>query len=208
MKKKRTTSRYKKTSKQIDPIKRYECDVGEISRDTQTTISISLKKDIGEFADVYCVAKNEKKLAALDFSTLGKNKFRKLNRSLINKVIQYCNYKNVKALHNKKRGGMYLKTVFFTQKNYANALKLMDILWNPVHLFQPIDEQIAIGLLLGYKHKNIIAFVEKNYKIKLDPNKWKIVFKNIQAEINKMSVSLEDLNKHSKIVLLETIPTI
>lgn len=197
-----------KTSRLIDPIKIYECDVGKISKDTQTSISISLEKKIGEFIDVYCVSKNKKKLAALDFSTLGKNKLRKLNKSLINKVITYCNYKNVKALHNKKRGGMYLKTIFFTQKNYINALKLMDILWNPVHVFPPIDEQIAIGLLLGYNQNNIIVFIEKTYNIKIVRSKIKVVFKNIKDTINKMNVSLKDLNKHSNIILLETIPLI
>ena len=198
-----------KTSKQIDPLQKYECDVGRISNDTRTNVSISLENKIGEFADVYCVSKNEKKLAALDFSTLGKNKLRKLNKSLINKVITYCNSKNVKALHNKKRGGMYLKTLFFTQKNYINALKLMDILWNPVHLFpHPIDEEIAKGLLFGYKQTNIIVFIERTFKIKIVRSKMKVVFKNIKDTINKMSVSLKDLNKHSTIVLLETIPTI
>lgn len=192
-----------------DPIKDYVCDFGRISKDKQTDLSIILNKKLGEFLDVYCVAKNKKKLAALDFSTYGKNKYRKLNKVLINKVIKYCNYKNVKALHNKKIGGMYLKTIFFTQKNYKNALKLMNILWNPAHPIEhPIDKSIAIGLLLNYKHKNIITFVEKNYKIKLDTTKMKIVFKTIRGMINKMNVSLEDLNKHSKIVLLETIPTI
>ena len=199
-----------KTSEQIDPIKRYECDVGKVSKDTQTSLSISLEKKIGEFMDVYCVAKNKKKLAALDFSTLGKNKLRKLDKSLINKVITYCNYKNVKALHNKKRGGMYLKTVFFTQKNYINALKLMDILWNPVPLFGEVEEDIAIGLLFGYTQTNIIAFVENtnNIKIKLPPAQKKLLFKTIKDKLNKMSVSLKDLNKHSNIVLLETIPSI
>jgi len=198
-----------KTSKQIDPLQKYECDVGRVSNDTRTNVSISLEKKIGEFADVYCVSKNEKKLAALDFSTLGKNKLRKLNKSLINKVITYCNSKNVKALHNKKRGGMYLKTLFFTQKNYINALKLMDILWNPVHLFPyPIDEEIAKGLLFGYKQTNIIVFIERTYKIKIVRSDMKVVFKNIKDTINKMNVSLKDLNKHSNIILLETIPLI
>ena len=197
-----------KLSKQIDPIKRYECDVGRISNDTRTSISVSLENKIGEFADVYCVSKNEKKLAALDFSTLGKNKLRKLNKSLINKVIAYCNYKNVRALHNKKRGGLYLKTVFFTQKNYINALKLMDLFWNPVLRFHPIDEEIAKGILLGYKQKNIITYIEKTYNIKIVRSKIPLIFKNIKNDLNKMSVSLEDLNKHSNIVLLETIPTI
>ena len=199
----------KKKSKSVDPIARYKCDFGRVSDDAENPESILLERHIGEFADVYCVSKNEKKLAALDFSTLGKNKLRRLNTPLINKVIQYCNYKNVKALHNKKVGGMYLKTVFFTQKNYNDALKLMDILWNPVSTIKNhIDEQIAIGLLLSYKQKNIITFIEKSYNKKIEPTKRKTVFKKVKNMIKKMKVSLGDLNKHSKIVLLETIPEI
>ena len=197
-----------KSSKPIDPIDNYECDAGKISKDTRPSISISLERKIGEFTDVYCVAKNKKPIAAFDFSTYGKNKFRTLNKSLINKVITYCNYKNVKALHNKKRGGMYLKTIFFKEKNYINALKLMDILWNPVHQFHTLDEQIAIGLLLGYKQKNILFFIEKNFSVKIEKSKIKGVFKIITDAINNMKVSLDDLNKHSNIVLLETIPSI
>jgi len=198
-----------KTLKLSDPIKTYECNSGRVSKDIRTSLSISVENKVGEFIDVYCVSKNEKKLAALDFSTYGKNKFRKLNKSLINKVIKYCNYKNVKALHNKKRGGLYLKTVFFTQKNYTNALKLMNILWNPVRPIEhPIDEQVAIGLLFGYKQANIIVFIENTYKLKINHTKMKGVFRIIKDKINKMKVSLEDLNKHSNIVLLETIPTI
>jgi len=199
-----------KTSEQTDPLNRYECDVGRISKDTISTITISLEKKIGEFLDVYCVSKNEKKLAVLDFSTLGKNKFRKLDKSLINKVIQYSNYKNVKALHNKKRGGLYLKTVFFTQKNYKNALKLMNMLWNPAQSIEhPIEYQIAIGLLLGYKRENIIEFIRIRFNlIRIDQSRIKFIFKDVKDKIKNMNVSLEDLNKHSDIVLLDTIPTI
>jgi len=69
-------------------------------------------------------------------------------------------------------------------------------------------EKQKLGFRSSRNYYYIIEFVEKNYKIKLDPTKMKIIFKNIQGMINKMNVSLEDLNKHSKIVLLETIPTI
>jgi hypothetical protein len=100
----------------------------------------------------------------LDFSTYGKNKLRKMNSLLINNIIDFCNYKNVKAIHNKKIGDMHLKTIFFTQKNYNNALKLMDILWNPVPIFKSgADVHVAIGLLLDYSHENIIAFLEKTF---------------------------------------------
>ena len=194
---------------QYDPLEEYECDRGGVSNDKRSSIYITLDEKLGEFVDVYCVSKNKKKLAALDFSTYGKNKLRKRNKSLINKIIEYSNYKKVKALHNKKRGGMYLNTVFFTQRNYKNALRLMDILWNPVLYFKnSIDEQIAIGLLLDYDKKNIIFFIEKTFDIKIDKKEVTMLFKNIKTKINKMKVSLEDLNKHSNIVLLDTIETI
>ena len=199
--------RSKKKTKNInDPIKEYECDKGRISKKEPSVLRLSLEDKLGEIIDVYCVSKNEKKLAALDFSTHGKKKLMKLDKPLINKVINYCNYKNVKALHNKKIGGNYLKTIFFAQKNYKNALKLMDILWNPIY-DNPESHttvQISIGLLLGYKHKNIISFIDKLYGQK--PTLTEI--KMIHQSITNMDVSLEGLNKHSKIVLLETIPTI
>ena len=58
------------------------------------------------------------------------------------------------------------------------------------------------------KKENIIVFIEKVDNITIVRSKMINVFKNIKDKINKMSVSLEDLNKHSKIVLLETIPQI
>jgi hypothetical protein len=185
----------------------YECCYGRISKDKQSERARLMEKEIGEFLDVYCVSKNDKGLAALDYSAYGKRKFRKLNTGVIEEVINWCNYKNVKALHNKKVGGKYLKTIFFLEKNYKNALKLMNILWNPIYPIEhPIDEQIAIGLLLGYKHRNIIEFIERNYKIKMD--KTKMVFVQIQETIDKMTVTLEELNEHSCIVLLDTIPNL
>ena len=99
-----------------DPITIYDCDYGLISKDKLSNIFTILDKKLGEFIEVYCVAKDKKPLAALDFSTRGKNLLRKLDKSLINKVIQYSNYKNVKALHNKKTGGMYLKTIFLHKR--------------------------------------------------------------------------------------------
>ena len=187
----------------------YECNYGCISTEKPNKNIKILDNQLGEFSDVYCVAKKKKKLAALDLSTYGKNKFRKRNAPLINQVIEKCNQANVKALHNKKTGGMYLKTVFFLQENYNNALKLMDILWNPTPpIAHPIDEQLAIGLLLGYKHNNIIAFIEKNYNITPDKTTIEHMFNQIQIYIDNMTVTLEDLNKHSKIVAWDSIPTI
>lgn len=192
----------------LDPLKNYSCDYGRISKKELSPIIIKLENKVGEFLDVYCVAKNKKKIAALDFSNYGKKKFRKKDKSLINKIIKYSNYKNIKALHNKKTGGIYLKTIFFNDKNYKNALKLMDILWNPINIFQNhIYYHIAIGLLLGYRKNNIIYFIEKNF-INLDKNTFNSIFIYVKNIIKNMKISLEDLNKHSNIILLEKIPTI
>jgi uncharacterized protein YlaN (UPF0358 family) len=197
------------TISKIDPIKDFECDKGKISENKPSQIQLKLEKKLGDMLDVYCVAKNKKKLATLDFSNYGKNKLRKLDKTLINKVISYSNYKNVKALHNKKTGGYYLKTIFYTKKNYKNALKLMDILWNPTPIFYSIDFTIALGLLLGYSKKNITYIVErdlKNLGYGINKKKMKDVFKIIQDKIDNMDTTLEDLNKHSKIVILDEIP--
>lgn len=192
-----------------DPLRINECDTGTIGNNIHSNNYNNFYKEIGEILDVYCVAKNNKSLAALDFSTYGKNKYKKMNRILINKIIDFCNYKKVKVLHNKKRGGMYLKSIFFTEKNYKNALKLMDILWNPTPIFDGVmDIHVAIGLLLGYSHENIIAFLEKNYNVTFKPSKILYAFKNIQQKIDNLNVSLETLNKHSNIQVLDIIPSI
>lgn len=192
-----------------DPLKTNEQDFGLISKNKTSEEYDKLKRDIGEVLDIYSVAKNKKKLAALDFSTYGKNKLKKKKISLINDVIDFCNYKKVKALHNKKKGGMYLKTIFFTQKNYKNALKLMDILWNDKNpLNYSLDCQVAIGLLLDYTHENISTFLEKNFSVSIKKEDEELIYNKIQKAIDDMDVSLESLNEHSNVVLLEPIPRI
>ena len=218
-----------------DPLEYYECDFGNDGV-YATDLQISLSREVGEFIDIYCVAKNERPLAALDFSTYGKNKVKKsnsFNKLLINRIIQYCNYKKVKALHNKKRGGKYLKTVFFKQKNYKNALTLMYIFWSPEypHLILDTIQEIAkiegiqltkneyvqylniistilVGLLLGYKQKNILFFIETKLNFKEYKLNKKNIFKKLKLFIDNLDISLEELNKYGKFVLLDPIPTI
>lgn len=104
----------------------FKCDTGLISENGRNkTLDIY---DIGEFTDVFCVANSEKPLSALDFSAYGKRKLRKHDKTLINKVIQYSNSHNVKAIHTKNKKSSYLNTVFYKKNNYKNALKLTQLL--------------------------------------------------------------------------------
>ena len=182
------------------------CDRGLISEDKKPEEFDKYSKKIGEFIDVYCVANKNKNLAALDFSSYGIRKFRKMDKDLINSVIDYCNSKNVQILHNKKTGGMYLKSVFFLPKNYKNALKLMKIVWYPelMENITIITYHCYVGLLLGYSKKNIKFFIKKNY----ERNITNTDLSKIMTEINNMEVTFEDLQSRYKIVHLTTIKNI
>ena len=96
----------------------------------------------------------------------------------------------------------YLKTIFFLHKNYTNALKLMTLLWDTPNNFNNIEIQIAIGLLLGYLHKNIITFIYRNYSENINNE----IIKKVINKLNKLKVSLDKLNKVNKIVYLHSIP--
>jgi hypothetical protein len=146
---------------------------------------------IGEILDLYFVAKGQKKLAGLDLSAYGRRKYKKKNIELINKIIDYCNYKGVHLLQNKKLVGMYLKTIAFLPKNYKEALKLMYVLWYP----NRYDYGIKLGLFFGYSPKNIMYFSGGN----------KEDLELAKKEIKDMKITLEDLQKDHKIVYLDHI---
>jgi len=172
------------------------CDKGLVSENKINELFIELSFKIGEFQDVYCVANNKKDLAALDYSNKGKTILRRKDKVLINKVIKYANYKNVQYIHNKKIGGMYLKSIFFLPHNITKALKLMYILWyQPVNLSY-IDYQIAIGLLLGYENKNIIYFIKTRYTKTINIKN----INKVNEKIKRMKINLEDLQQDFKIV--------
>ena len=122
------------------------------------------------------------------------------DKALKNRVLRYCNEQGVQMLHNKKAGGMYLKSVFYLPKNYEVALKLMYILWYPG--FSGQWYSIAIGILLGYKDSNIIHFTKKNYDMDIK----KKDINHIRDIIRKMDITLEDLQKKQKIIHMDTIP--
>jgi len=204
--------------------KYYKCDKGRISKNTTNKngkfsipeVENRVEQHINEFADVYCVAKGKKPLAALDYSVKNQIKMkRNLNTNLINSVIRYANYNNVKALHNTGNGRHYLKTVFFKQKNYKSALKLMDIIWtkddsHPLYLNGQNNREnsdrynVAIGLSLGYKPENILFFLNKDKPKNKQADS--SIIKTVSDILKKMNVTLEDLQKHTPIVVLDKIP--
>ena len=116
---------------------------------------------------------------------------------LINKIIDYSNYKNVQYLHNQKTGGMYLKSIFFLPENYNEALKLMYLLWYYKESgFDPLEKQISIGLLLDYSSDNIIFFCKEKMNTK-------ITIKNINLvknKLKKLKITLDMLQKDYKII--------
>ena len=103
-------------------------------------------------------------------------------------------------LHNTKKGGMYLKSVFYLPKDYEKALKLMYILWYPE--FQGTWYSIALGILFGYTTSNIIHFIKEKQDVDID----KKGIKHIKDIIDKMDISFEDLQKNHKIIHMNTIP--
>ena len=177
-------------------------DKGLVSKDVNLVLK-ELNNKIGEISDVYSVSKGKKQLAALDFSAYGRKKLKKLNLKLINKVIDYCNCMGVQMLHNTKTGGAYLKTIFFLPHNYDKALKLMNILWYPHSNIPNNMFDVSIGLLLGYDIDNIIYISKRG---KLNITKKDIL--SIQKKIDKMKITLEDLQGKYKIVHKTVIPNL
>ena len=169
------------------------------------------KHQIGEMFDVYCVANGKKPLAALDFSAYGIRKLRKMDKDLINKVIEYSNNKDVKIIHRKTKGGHYLNSVFYLPKNEKNALKLMGMLWNnDKYMFDPIADEYIVGKLLGYKDENIKFFIEKNYNNGniIPKSDWTKYKNQVNKIIKKINFELDDFKKEDKIVKLDEIKKI
>lgn len=177
-------------------------DTGLISKNDNNTPAHISNLNTMEIYDLFCVAENKKPLAGLDFSAYGRSKLKKCNLCLINKIIDYCNFKKMKMLHVRQNGGMYLKSVFFMPDNYKNALKLMYVLW--YDKIESIKSDIMIGLLFGYKHENIIYFVKRNYNLEI----FEYTINKIQKELDNLTITLEDLNKDHHIILLDSIKRI
>jgi hypothetical protein len=179
---------------------------GMISKNSHKNIVYeTYSSKLGEFLDVLLVVHSLKPLAALDFTPYGRSKLKKLDISLINKVIELCNIRGVKYLHHTKTGGMYLKSIFFLDENYQQALNLMYVLWlNPTFSeSKKLDNlylQYYIGYSLGYSEKNILFFL----KDKFDGSLTKIQLERINKNIREDRYTLESF-KPLNIKIKETI---
>jgi len=178
------------------------CDKGKVTLNPKLNKVIS---SIGEIFDIYCVSLKLKPLAALDFSSYGRSKFKRYDDEsikLINDIIKFCNSKNVYYYHVNKRNGMYLKSIFFLEENKDNAIKLMYHLWIQCDILHNVYYHFVNGYLLGYTNENIIYFLKKNFNLDID-QKTLIIFKN---HCDNLKYSTLDLDKCAhKIVLKNTI---
>lgn len=130
---------------------------------TKNGVGKESSPEIGEMRDVLQVAAGKKPLAALTFS---KQNIKGNNAQI--EIMKYANEKGVKYITQPKiRSNNYLRSVFYlpeTKDSKKRAVALLTLL----HL--PVPENIykymhaGIGLLLGYKKINIIAFYERNFE--------------------------------------------
>ena len=184
-------------------------DKGLISEKPIEPLLLELQNILGEFCDLYSVVNNNKKLCGMDFSNYSKDRLKnyykdkgKLNEiDLINKIIDYSNSNNIHYIHNTKRGGMYIKTIFFFKKNEKLVFKLMKILWFRCDFIQNnYQYQFALGYLFGYDMDNIIYFLKTTYNYDISLSEIKYIIDNI----NNMSVPFEDL-QNNNIIYVEHI---
>lgn len=140
-------------SKMKPPVKNVVCDTGLISEKGNKEYK-EFSNKYGELIDIYCVALGKKPLAALNLKKIKKDN---------NKILEFCNSRNVEYLHYKKATS-YLKDIFFLPNNKENAYKLLYILESKFteFYFKIYEIFIAIGLLLGYNKENIIYFNKRN----------------------------------------------
>lgn len=185
------------------------CDKGAITVNPKFNEVIS---SIGEIFDIYCVALKIKPLAALDFSSYGRSKFKKYNCEsikLINEIIRFCNSKKVYYYHVTKRSGMYLKSIFFLEENRDNARKLMYHLWIKCDIINHFYYHFVNGYLLGYTNENIICFLKKNFNLELDDKIILNFFLYFKNHCDKLEYIDSDLDKcEHKIVLKKIIKEI
>ena len=163
---------------------------------------MELQNILGEFTDLYCVINNNKKLCGLDFSMYTKNRYKTEDKLLINQLIDYANTKDIHYIHYTKRGGIYLKTIFFHKDNLDLALKLMKIIWYPCsNILINENYQIALGILFGYSNDNIMYFMKTRFDFIIDEN----YINKLKTSIDNMNVKLEDLNKVIYVKHIENI---
>ena len=91
----------------------------------------------------------------------------------------------------------------------------MDIIWtkddsHPLYLNGQNNREnsdrynVAIGLSLGYKPENILFFLNKDKPKNKQADS--SIIKTVSDILKKMNVTLEDLQKHTPIVVLDKIP--
>ena len=144
-------------------------DLGQVNHELNPELNMEKTKmydDIGEMFDVYCVAIGIKPLAALDFTPYGRQKLGKKNKELVNKIIHFCNDKNVNYIHLYKKGGRYLKSIFFLSHHLQSAINLMHFLWVDTHNdTSPDYYHYFIGKSLGYSNANIMYFIKEKLNL-------------------------------------------
>ena len=156
-------------------------DTGMIS-DTPKSIEYRLiQRRAGEIFDVYCVAMGVKPLAALDFTGTGRKYLKGLDIKFINQLIDYCNHCGVQYYHMIKRGGMYIKSIFFLPDNRQKARNLMYNFWTTdytkitggIALTQQLFHWF-VGHSLGYTDENIDKFLTRlGFQAVADENRQK-----------------------------------
>lgn len=121
----------------------------------------------GEYFDVYHVAKGRKPLAALD----GYKKY-KAQKPVINKILKM----GVESIRvSKKKARNYLNTVYFLPENRHKAEALITVLHTKDHPFDTTSlYHVAIGTLLGYRSKNIEAFLKSRKFERVDVAKARV----------------------------------
>ena len=144
-------------------------DLGQVNNELNPILNLEKTKmydEVGELFDVYCVAIGIKPLAALDFTPYGRQKLGTKNKELVNKIIDFCNDKNVNYIHLYKKGGRYLKSIFFLSHNLQLAINLMHFLWVDNHVdTSPDYYHYFIGKSLGYSDANIMYFIKKKLNL-------------------------------------------
>jgi len=197
--------------KKLNELSLKYCKKGRISENPIPTKIITILDKYGELFDLLCVANGKKPLAALDFSNyrgikILRRKLTTKQKKVANQIIDYANKKGVKCLHNFKRGGMYLKSIFYLPKNKGNALKLMGILWYPYKYIKKSNMiyQISIGLLLGYNKKNIQYFIKTRLDIEISIKE----ITKINQKLKNIKYTLDELNSYHRIEILDEIKKI
>lgn len=204
---------YMATKLTLDKLKKENCNLGRIGS-IQTEMKQQIDNEVGEFFDLLCVAQRKKPIAAFDYNKYNKesNKLKKsrygrfLNKKLINDIIEFSNNNNIMGIQLNKKGGMYIKHIFYYKSQEKNMIKLAYILWSEDKNIKLLHDY-SIGVLLGYNYDNINQFYIKNYNINYtkDEDKYlRKIIKEFKVPKNWYKEQIEQ-NKITKINIIENI---